>query len=190
MWRSPWNTKTPKAYFSWAAFRARIDSNDSFIQRSRIFFDAVLTPSSAAAHVKHIAFAVALLFASASTFWSCCCCCCCCLYHSLFSSVVLKKEIRTLRGGFQFDQRIHVPNEAKQTIMPIRDTFGVVVSREWMELIGKTGEEAKAIVEKGNPKVRVEILPDDGALPLNVEEDRVRIYVDTEGKVTRVPVIG
>jgi hypothetical protein len=30
--------------------------------------------------------------------------------------------------------------------MPIRDTFGVQVNREWMELVGKTAEEAKAVV--------------------------------------------
>lgn len=74
--------------------------------------------------------------------------------------------------------------------MPIRDTFGVAVSKEWLELVGKTGEEAKAVVEKGNSNIRVEILPDDGTLPPDTDEDRVRIYVDAQGKVTRVPVIG
>jgi len=74
--------------------------------------------------------------------------------------------------------------------MPIRDTFGVAVSREWLELVGKTGEEAKVVVLKGNPMVRVEIVPDGGTLPDNVDEGRVIIYVDAEGKVTRVPSIG
>jgi hypothetical protein len=75
--------------------------------------------------------------------------------------------------------------------MPIRDTFGVQVNREWMELVGKTAEEAKVVVEKGNPNIRVEILPDDGTLPSDaMDEDRVRIYVDGAGKVTRVPTIG
>lgn len=72
----------------------------------------------------------------------------------------------------------------------IRDTFGVAVSREWLELVGKSGEEAKEVVEKGNPNVRVEIIPDGGTLPDDVDEDRVRIYVDSAGKVTRVPQIG
>ena len=74
--------------------------------------------------------------------------------------------------------------------MPIRDTFGVQVNKEWLELVGKTAEEAKAVVEKGNSNIRVEILPDDGTLPSDMDEDRVRIYVDGAGKVTRVPTIG
>lgn len=72
----------------------------------------------------------------------------------------------------------------------IRDTFGVAVNQEWLHLVGKTAEEAKAVVEKGNPNALIEILPDDGKLPDDVNEDRIRIYVNAEGTVTRVPTIG
>ena len=81
--------------------------------------------------------------------------------------------------------------DKKDTMPVMRDTFGVAVSSEWMKLVGKTGEEAKAVVEKDNPNIRVELVPDaNNCLPNNTDEDRVRIYVNAEGKVTRVPCIG
>lgn len=72
----------------------------------------------------------------------------------------------------------------------IRDTFGVHVTKEWLDLVGKSADEAKAVVEAGNPKLKVEIVQDDSQLPDTVNEERVRIYVNAEGKVTRVPTIG
>lgn len=72
----------------------------------------------------------------------------------------------------------------------IRDTFGVRVTKEWLDLVGKSADEAKAVVEAGNPKLKVEIVQDDSQLPDTVNEERVRIYVNAEGKVTRVPTIG
>ena len=58
------------------------------------------------------------------------------------------------------------------------------------ELTGKPGEEAKATLEKKYPSLQVSIVPEDSMVTMDYLEDRVRIFVDKDGKVARDPMIG
>ena len=61
----------------------------------------------------------------------------------------------------------------------------------WLELVGVDGETAKATVEAENPSLsQVIVIPDDAMVTSDYREDRVRIFVDGEGKVARAPTIG
>lgn len=64
--------------------------------------------------------------------------------------------------------------------------------REWPELVGKTGEEAKQVIlATGGPGIKsVEIIPADSLVTTDFRLDRVRIFVDESGKVERTPIVG
>lgn len=63
--------------------------------------------------------------------------------------------------------------------------------QQWPELLGKTGEEAKEVILKSGAGVKdVQILPEDSMVTMDFREDRVRIFVDTNGIVVRVPTVG
>ncbi|KAL7160371.1 hypothetical protein ABFS83_01G090900 [Erythranthe nasuta] len=62
--------------------------------------------------------------------------------------------------------------------------------RSWPELVGVPGNVAVATIERENPLVNAIILP-PGTLPtLDFRCDRVWVYVNGNGNVTMVPVIG
>ncbi|XP_038063304.1 glu S.griseus protease inhibitor-like [Patiria miniata] len=60
----------------------------------------------------------------------------------------------------------------------------------WPELVGQTGEEAKAVIEREDPTLEVEIVPYGYAVTADYRTDRVRIYLDAEGRVATPPTIG
>mmetsp|Transcript_30910 Transcript_30910/g.67821 ORF Transcript_30910/g.67821 Transcript_30910/m.67821 type:complete len:152 (-) Transcript_30910:168-623(-) len=58
---------------------------------------------------------------------------------------------------------------------------------EWPDLVGKSGEEAKAAILADDPKLTVHVLPDGSMVTMDFRLDRVRIFVDEEGKVVGTP---
>ena len=64
--------------------------------------------------------------------------------------------------------------------------------REWPELVGKPGEEAKQVIlATGGPGiVSVDIIPEDYMVTMDFRTDRVRVFVDASGLVARPPRVG
>ncbi|XWS07974.1 hypothetical protein CRYUN_Cryun41cG0037100 [Craigia yunnanensis] len=60
----------------------------------------------------------------------------------------------------------------------------------WPELVGKKGEDAAAIIEKQNPHVNAVIVLEGTMVTMEFLCTRVRVWVNTYGIVTRVPIIG
>ncbi|KAK9289248.1 hypothetical protein L1049_017724 [Liquidambar formosana] len=60
----------------------------------------------------------------------------------------------------------------------------------WPELLGVKGEVAAATVERENPLVTAVIVPEGSVVTADFVCTRVRIWVDTNGIVVRVPKIG
>lgn len=60
----------------------------------------------------------------------------------------------------------------------------------WPELVGKNGEEAKAIIEKQLPAATVQVVPNTGMMTMDYRIDRVRVFVDDKGIIAREPRIG
>eukprot|EP00245_Coleochaete_scutata_P007484 TRINITY_DN22907_c0_g1_i1.p2 TRINITY_DN22907_c0_g1~~TRINITY_DN22907_c0_g1_i1.p2 ORF type:complete len:206 (-),score=45.83 TRINITY_DN22907_c0_g1_i1:366-956(-) len=65
------------------------------------------------------------------------------------------------------------------------------LKREWPELVGMRGEDAKAAVEQESPRgLKVYLVPHDAFVTMDYRTDRLRIYVDQKGVVSSVPRIG
>ncbi|BBN67363.1 Serine protease inhibitor, potato inhibitor I-type family protein, partial [Prunus dulcis] len=62
----------------------------------------------------------------------------------------------------------------------------------WPELLGVEGTVAEATIERENSTVNVEVVLEGTIVPADFVcvPDRVRVWVDTDDLVTRVPVIG
>ncbi|CAB4292254.1 unnamed protein product [Prunus armeniaca] len=60
----------------------------------------------------------------------------------------------------------------------------------WPELLGAQGTVAEAKIERENPSVDAQIVPEGSVVTADFRCDRVRVWVDTDGIVTRVPSIG
>ncbi|KAM5550235.1 hypothetical protein ABKV19_027645 [Rosa sericea] len=60
----------------------------------------------------------------------------------------------------------------------------------WPELLGAEGTVAKATIESENSLVEAVIVLEGTIVTGDFRCDRVRVWVDTDGIVTRVPVIG
>ncbi len=57
----------------------------------------------------------------------------------------------------------------------------------WPELVGNTGEAAKAHILADDSSLNVIILPEGSFVTMDFNERRVRIYVDGEGNVISTP---
>jgi len=60
----------------------------------------------------------------------------------------------------------------------------------WPELAGKTGAEAEAAIKKERPDLTVVIQGENSPCTMDYRTDRVRIFVNAEGKVTSAPGCG
>ncbi|PRQ36375.1 putative proteinase inhibitor I13, potato inhibitor I [Rosa chinensis] len=60
----------------------------------------------------------------------------------------------------------------------------------WPELVGAKGREAERKVESENDLVEAVIVKEGSFVTQDYRCDRVRIWVDRHGTVTRVPTIG
>ncbi|KNA20995.1 hypothetical protein SOVF_047460 [Spinacia oleracea] len=63
--------------------------------------------------------------------------------------------------------------------------------KSWPELVGKDGNEAAGIIKSENCSVKnVVVLPEGSPVTKDYRTDRVRVFVDTCGKVSSTPYIG
>ena len=71
---------------------------------------------------------------------------------------------------------------------------GVVMSSEgktsWPELVGISGEDAKARLESEAPDKDIFMVPSDSMVTMDYRKDRIRIFVDKNGNVERPPRLG
>ncbi|KAJ4829506.1 hypothetical protein Tsubulata_026265 [Turnera subulata] len=60
----------------------------------------------------------------------------------------------------------------------------------WPELVGEKGENAEAVIEKENKLVNAIVLREGTPVTKDFRCDRVWVWVDEHGTVTRAPRIG
>ena len=60
----------------------------------------------------------------------------------------------------------------------------------WPELLGAQGTVAEETIERENSLVDAEIVVEGSSVTGDFRCDRVRVWVDTDGIVTRIPIIG
>mmetsp|Transcript_4695 Transcript_4695/g.9626 ORF Transcript_4695/g.9626 Transcript_4695/m.9626 type:complete len:102 (-) Transcript_4695:145-450(-) len=61
---------------------------------------------------------------------------------------------------------------------------------EWPSLKGAKSDYAKVVITDERPDVNVFVVPKDAMVTMDFREDRVRLFVDKDEKVVRVPRIG
>lgn len=59
----------------------------------------------------------------------------------------------------------------------------------WPELVGLSGEEARKIIMKENIRLETMIVPENSLVTYDVKNNRVRLFVDKEGRVIKTPII-
>lgn len=64
------------------------------------------------------------------------------------------------------------------------------MKKKWPELVGKLGEEAKEEILKERPGLEIQVIPEDSMMTMDFREDRVRILVDANQKVSQAPRVG
>lgn len=62
--------------------------------------------------------------------------------------------------------------------------------KTWPEVVGMTGEEAKKQIEEESPGISVHIVPQNSFVTMDFRTNRVRVYVDSSGKVANAPKVG
>ncbi|KZV27634.1 subtilisin inhibitor-like [Dorcoceras hygrometricum] len=61
----------------------------------------------------------------------------------------------------------------------------------WEEVVGLTADEAsRKIKEEMGEGIRIHVVPSDSFITMDYRTDRVRIFVDSTGKVCSPPTIG
>lgn len=61
---------------------------------------------------------------------------------------------------------------------------------QWPELVGKTQQDAVAVITAERPDLHVEVLESGSMMTMDFREDRLRLMVNEEGKVASVPHVG
>ena len=80
------------------------------------------------------------------------------------------------------------PGERRGPGMGLEGTAGGKLN--WPEVVGLTGEEAATKIKAEKPNVKTAIVPNGAMVTMDHRMDRVRIYVNTEGKVEVPPRLG
>merc|ERR1711976_225740 len=68
--------------------------------------------------------------------------------------------------------------------------FKMATKEQWPEVVGKTGEEAKAAIQADRPDVTVEVMNELSPCTMDFRTDRVRVFVNNDGKVVGPPQCG
>jgi len=74
------------------------------------------------------------------------------------------------------------------------DSYFVTVNgqpkTEWPELVGKTADEAKQVLEREAPGRRIVVLRPGMCITADYRTDRIKVWLDADGMVARPPRIG
>ena len=69
-------------------------------------------------------------------------------------------------------------------------TNGDEQSTTWPELVGMDGEAAKSQLESSVEPKQVFIVKENSMVTMDYRTDRIRVFVDGNGKVARPPMVG
>ncbi|KAF7144094.1 hypothetical protein RHSIM_Rhsim05G0195100 [Rhododendron simsii] len=74
----------------------------------------------------------------------------------------------------------------------LKSTYGSGTSPKmrWPEVVGLTIEEAERIIKEEKPGVQIQVIRPEHVYTCDYKVQRVRLHVDSSGKVHRPPIIG
>ncbi|XP_050229165.1 subtilisin inhibitor CLSI-I-like [Mercurialis annua] len=62
--------------------------------------------------------------------------------------------------------------------------------RTWPDLVGVTAEEAERKIKEDMAGAEVQVVPPDCFITMDFKVGRVRLFIDSSGKVAKPPIIG
>ncbi|XP_059647103.1 subtilisin inhibitor CLSI-I-like isoform X2 [Cornus florida] len=80
------------------------------------------------------------------------------------------------------------PDDELKTIPTLR--CHTVSKTTWPEVVGLTADEAEMKIKKEKPRIQIQVVPPDHFVTMDFRTNRVRLYVDSSGKVVQPPRIG
>mmetsp|Transcript_21919 Transcript_21919/g.33190 ORF Transcript_21919/g.33190 Transcript_21919/m.33190 type:complete len:109 (+) Transcript_21919:90-416(+) len=97
--------------------------------------------------------------------------------------IILATTIIATSTAFAAEVNIHADGTMSNT---------ATISSTWPDKIlkGMSGEEAQKEIKNVDPSLETHVLPEDAIVTEDYREDRVRIFVDTQGKVVNQPQKG
>uniref|UniRef100_A0A5B7CAU7 Putative subtilisin inhibitor CLSI-I n=1 Tax=Davidia involucrata TaxID=16924 RepID=A0A5B7CAU7_DAVIN len=60
----------------------------------------------------------------------------------------------------------------------------------WPEVVGLTAEEAERKIKEDMPRAQIQVVPPNHFVTMDYRGDRVRLFIDSSGKVSQPPRIG
>ncbi|XP_015583198.1 subtilisin inhibitor CLSI-I [Ricinus communis] len=88
----------------------------------------------------------------------------------------------------------HVPVQSTPSLLP--RTYGHLLGsnsparKTWPDLVGVMAEEAERKIKEDMPGVEVQVVQPNCFITMDFREGRVRLFIDSSGKVARPPRIG
>ena len=100
----------------------------------------------------------------------------------------------TLRKWIEDKLAEDIASSGTATARSAADETQTNMLRQWpeLDLVGYTGEDAKfaILAATKDEEMNVIIIPEDSMVTMDYRTDRVRVFVNEEGKVVRQPKIG
>ncbi|KAK7274960.1 hypothetical protein RIF29_16063 [Crotalaria pallida] len=88
------------------------------------------------------------------------------------------------------NQKVKSEKEKKETKRKRVKMSSCKGKSSWEELVGTNGDAATQIIMRENPRVKARTVPKDSVVTTDFRCDRVRVFVDNQNIVARVPIIG
>ncbi|KAF9679946.1 hypothetical protein SADUNF_Sadunf06G0068600 [Salix dunnii] len=83
---------------------------------------------------------------------------------------------------------------ADQAVPALPRMYGLgsnpVPKSTWAELVGLTAEEAERKIKEEKPGAQIQVVQPDCLVTMDFRQNRVRLHVDSYGKIERAPRIG
>ncbi|CAL5388351.1 unnamed protein product [Camellia sinensis] len=86
------------------------------------------------------------------------------------------QETKLPQGQIGHESTVLPPSRARKTT--------------WPEVVGLPAEEAERKIKEEMPGVRIQVVPPNCFVTMDFNQQRVRLHVDSSGKVARPPKIG
>ncbi|KAF6151372.1 hypothetical protein GIB67_012232 [Kingdonia uniflora] len=105
-----------------------------------------------------------------------------------------EKNQETELPGEQTQEMCNLPSLAMNPLesgLLVRGIGGSTNSKtNWPEAVGLTVEEAQNKIKIDAPNIKFQVVHPDNFVTMDFNQKRVRLYIDSSGKVARAPMLG
>jgi hypothetical protein len=89
-----------------------------------------------------------------------------------------------------FEMSADLHNKGNKREHEVRRSDAETVTSHWPHLAGRHVDEVEKAIKSERPDLKVYKVPHDAMVTMDFRTDRVRLFVDGEGKVSKTPRVG